>query len=219
MYLSSREPPCCWWSGRSFGWLVTNRRAREGNLRGEISCLFTHTRASLIPFLSYELGKRLRSVHWPTDSAALPPALCLPDMIVPASRCWRAERQRLPVIFRVLHHCGIFSLSVHLIISTSCQSGHYAAFKSNKGEFRRTWQWMVFSGLRYLRAMGPPPCHKKVSSENKGGIWTNCVWKESYKLYDNHSDPQLDSPLQSPRSNCQSFVQFEDDQLLVSTAL
>ena len=131
-------------------------------VRGEISCLFTHTRASLILFLSYELGKRLRSVHWPTDSAALPPALCLPDMIVPASRCWRAERQRLPVIFHGLHHCGIFSLSVHLIISTLIQSGHYAAFKSNKGEFRRTWQWMVFSGLRYiLKGNGSPTMSQK----------------------------------------------------------
>ena len=99
VYLSSREPSCCWWGGRSFGWLVTNRRAREGNLRGDISCLFTHRRTSLILFLSYELEKRPRSVHWPTHSAALPPAVSSPDKIVPASRCWRAERQWLPVIF------------------------------------------------------------------------------------------------------------------------
>ena len=38
-----------------------------------------------------------------------------------------------------------------------------------------------------------------------GGIWTNCVWKGSYKLWDNHLDLDLDAP-SPPRSNYQSFV-------------
>ena len=169
VYLSSREPSFCWWSGRSFGWLVTNRRAREGNLRGEISCLFTHRRASLILFLIYELGKTLRSLHWPTDSAALPPAVGLPDMIVPASRCWRAERQRLPVIFPVLHHCGIFSLSVHLIISTLFQADtmqHLSRTKGNSGGHDSEWSSRV---PHHVTKRSPP-------------IRTNCVWKSSYKM-------------------------------------